>query len=71
MSSYEIGAFDALEWAWYMLRRFRENPAGVDEARRVITEVLSDMGKGNEVNFKEMPDRRQPLDFNQVLITRD
>ena len=53
MSNYQIGAFEALRWAWYMLRDYRDRPSGVDEARRTIQEVLADMGKGTEVNFRE------------------
>ena len=36
-----------------MLRDYRDRPSGVDEARRTIQEVLADMGKGTEVNFRE------------------
>jgi hypothetical protein len=53
MSNYEIGAFEALEWAWYMLRNYKNNPQGVDEARKEILQILNNMGKGYEVNFKE------------------
>jgi hypothetical protein len=53
VSNYQIGAFEALRWAWYMLRDYRDQPSGVDEARRTIQEVLADMGKGTEVNFRE------------------
>jgi hypothetical protein len=57
MSSYRIGAFEALEWAWHMLRGFRDRPGGVEEARRTIQEVLADMGKGNDLDFGEKPPR--------------
>ena len=53
MSKYQIGAFEALRWAWYMLRDYRDQPSGVDDARQTIQEVLADMGKGTEVNFME------------------
>lgn len=53
MSNYQIGAFEALEWAWHMLRSYRDQPRGVDEARRAIQNVLANMGKGDEVNFSE------------------
>ena len=53
MSGYEVGAFEALEWAWYMLREHRGDPAGVDDARRRILCILSEMGEGREVNFEE------------------
>lgn len=53
MSRYEIGAFEALEWAWHMLRKYRDNPSGVEEARRTIHNILSNLGKGDRVNFRE------------------
>lgn len=53
MSNYRIGAFEALEWAWHMLRSYNGRPRGVDEARRTIQEVLSNMGRGAPVNFAE------------------
>lgn len=53
MSNYRIGAFEALEWAWHMLRSYDGKPRGVDEARRTIQEVLSDMGRGADMNFAE------------------
>ncbi len=52
MSGYRVGAFEALEWAWHMLRRYRDRPDGVDEARRVIKDTLARMGAGDTVNFK-------------------
>jgi len=53
MSGYEVGAFEALEWAWHMLRGYRDDPSGVEEARRSIQEVLSRMGQGGRVDFRE------------------
>ena len=53
MSNYRVGAFEALEWAWYMLRGYKDRPRGVDEARRLIQQVLSNMGKGDHINFSE------------------
>jgi hypothetical protein len=53
VSNYQIGAFEALEWAWHMLRSYRNRPRGVDEARCAIQNVLANMGKGDEVNFNE------------------
>jgi len=53
VSNYKMGAFEALEWAWHMLRSYRDRPTGVDEARRLIQEVLSNMGKGVPVSFSE------------------
>lgn len=52
--NYQMGAFDALEWAWHMLRSLDDEPTGVDEARRIILETISKMGKGTHVNFDDM-----------------
>ena len=51
VSNYSIGAFEALEWAWHMLRTYRDQPKGVDEARYRIQEVLASMGEGDRVDF--------------------
>jgi len=53
LSNYQMGAFEALEWTWHMLRSYRDQPRGVDEARRTIQEVLSKIGKGAHVDFGE------------------
>ncbi len=53
MSNYRVGAFEALEWVWHMLRSFRDSPGGVEEARRAIQEVLADMGNGNDMDFSQ------------------
>jgi len=53
LSNYQVGAFEALEWTWHMLRGYRGQPRGVDEARRIIQEVLSKMGEGTSVDFEE------------------
>ena len=50
--SYKIGAFDALAWAWHMLRRYRDDPNGVDEGRQVLKETLAKLGAGDEVSFE-------------------
>ena len=47
MSNYEIGAFEALQWAWHMLREYSDQPGGVYEARKAIQDVLLNMGKGD------------------------
>jgi hypothetical protein len=47
-----MGAFEALQWAWYMLRGYREKPYGIEEARKNIQEILLNMGKGIEVDFE-------------------
>jgi len=48
-----MGAFEALQWAWHMLRSYRDQPSGVDDARQAIQDVLANMGRGDEVNFRE------------------
>jgi hypothetical protein len=53
ISNYQIGAFEALQWAWHMLRNFKDQPSGVDEARKAIQDVLQNMGKGDQVDFQE------------------
>ncbi len=49
MSTYEMGAFDALEWAWHILRK-QEN---IDDAKVSIQDALYEMGKGIKVNFQD------------------
>ena len=67
MSNYQIGAFEALEWAWHMLRTHKDSPEGVEDARRIIKDVLSDMGKGINVDFGEF--QVNPLqDYQQNII---
>jgi hypothetical protein len=53
LSDYKVGAFEALEWTWHMLRSYRDRPKGVDEARSLIQEVLSKIGTGDLVDFDE------------------
>ena len=53
MSNYQIGAFEALQWAWRMLRDYRDQPEGVYEARKAIHDVLLNMGKGDQLDFEE------------------
>jgi hypothetical protein len=36
-----------------MLRNFKDQPSGVDEARKAIQDVLQNMGKGDQVDFQE------------------
>jgi hypothetical protein len=51
MSTYEIGAFEALEWAWNVMRT-QENIAGSDVTIK-IREMLFQLGSGNPVDFKQ------------------
>ena len=50
MSTYEIGAFEALEWAWNILKT-QENVEN-DAACR-IKEMLFQLGSGNPVDFRQ------------------
>ncbi len=53
MVSYERGAFDALEWAWHMLRNYRDHPGGIEEARGSIKDALADIGNGTNIDFRQ------------------
>ena len=57
MSNYEIGAFEALHWAWHILREYKDTPSGIDEARKVTQDVLLNMGKEDQVDFQEQIQR--------------
>jgi len=50
MSTYEIGAFEALEWAWNILK-LQENIGDIGAKNR-IKEMLFKLGSGNPVDFK-------------------
>jgi hypothetical protein len=50
MSTYEIGAFEALEWAWNILR----TQGNVEnDAAGKIKEMLFQLGSGNPVDFRQ------------------
>ena len=51
MSTYEIGAFEALEWAWNVLRT-QEGVNEVDATSR-IKDMLFKLGSGTQVDFKQ------------------
>ena len=51
MSTYEIGAFEALEWAWNMLRIGKSGD--LDDVSRNIQDMLSILGSGSEINFHQ------------------
>lgn len=51
MSTYEIGAFEALEWAWNMLRIGKSGD--LDDVSRSIQDMLSILGSGSEINFHQ------------------
>ena len=52
-SSYQMGAFEALEWAWHLLRTQKEHSGSVDEAYSTIQELLAKVGKGSNVDFRK------------------
>lgn len=53
MSNYQLGAFEALQWTWHILRNYKHKKKGVEEARQLILEMLLNMGKGAQLNFDE------------------
>ena len=59
MSTYEMGAFDALEWAWNILRT-QENVGDANAAGR-IKEMLFQLGSGNPVDFKQQINENKNL----------
>ena len=50
MSTYEIGAFEALEWAWNVLRT--QDTIEADATNR-IKDMLFKLGSGSPVDFKQ------------------
>jgi hypothetical protein len=50
MSTYEIGAFEALEWAWNVLRT--QETVEADTTNR-IRDMLFKLGSGSPVDFKQ------------------
>jgi hypothetical protein len=50
VSNYEVGAFEALEWAWNLLRV--QGGDDVREATVRIQEALFALGSGNAVDFQ-------------------
>lgn len=53
VSSYQMGAFEALEWAWHLLRRQKEHSGSMDDAFSTVQRLLAEVGKGGEVDFRE------------------
>jgi hypothetical protein len=52
-SSYEIGAFEALEWVWHMLRSEKEQPGSIEDAYKKVQDTLATIGSGSDLNFKQ------------------
>lgn len=55
MSSYEVGAFEALEWAWNLLRK-QGNRDSIEKATASIQDMLYTLGSGDQVNFQKKID---------------
>ncbi len=53
VSSYQMGAFEALEWTWHLLKAQKEHSGSVDEAYSTVQELLAKVGKGGDVDFHE------------------
>jgi hypothetical protein len=53
VSSYQMGAFDALEYTWRLLKAKKERSGSVDEAYSMVQELLAKVGKGGDVDFHE------------------
>jgi len=51
LSTYEIGAFEALEWAWNLLRV--NDGVNIEEAAKHIQEMLLTLSNGTTVNFQQ------------------
>jgi hypothetical protein len=52
-SSYQMGVFEALEFAWHLLRAQKEHSGSVDNAFSTIQEILAKVGKGGDVDFRK------------------
>jgi len=53
VSSYQMGAFEALEWAWHLLKAEKEHSGTVDEAYTTVQELLAKVGKGGDIDFHD------------------
>jgi hypothetical protein len=51
MSTYEVGAFEALEWAWKMLL-LEKSKEDID-AKSQIIDMLFKLGSGNYVDYRQ------------------
>jgi hypothetical protein len=52
ISNYDVGAFEALEWAWNLLRNQRSID-NIDDAVNKIQEMLYTLGNGNPIDFRK------------------
>jgi len=53
MSSYENGAFEALHWAWKVLKQSEDDSESVETVKQAIVEKLSLLRQGSNYNFDD------------------
>lgn len=51
MSTYEVGAFEALEWAWNLLRV--NDGVKIEDAAKHIQDMLMTLSNGTPINFQQ------------------
>jgi len=51
LSTYEVGAFEALEWAWNLLRI--NDGVNIEDAAKHIQDMLMTLSNGTPVNFQQ------------------
>ena len=51
MSTYEVGAFEALEWAWNLLRV--NDDVNIEDAAKHIQDMLMKLSDGTPVDFQQ------------------
>jgi hypothetical protein len=51
MASYEIGAYEALHWAWAMLNNIHDDSDAIIDARKEIKQKLSHLGHNGDTEF--------------------
>jgi hypothetical protein len=51
LSKYEVGAFEALEWAWNLLRV--NDGVNIEDAAKHIQDMLMTLSNGTPVNFQQ------------------
>jgi len=52
VSSYKMGVFEALEWAWHLLKTQKEHSGSVEEAYCTVQELLVRIGRGGNIDFR-------------------
>lgn len=69
MASYENGAYEALQWAWHILREYDNQSNGIEDARNAIREKLSMLGNGDKIQFKDIAPK--PLVTEELVLARN